>query len=181
VHSGEARPYGRTQHRFERLVAALAGVGVAVFVAIAAFTAVPPVLQNLSTTVADGTTAYPVRAAEGPTVLVPADWLVQRRQNGALGVLTPDGVLAGEVSVATGDPAEVLSAWLVEEGVTPTGPVLAEVLTGGSRLVHVDAADVVYAVVATDDAAVVRVVAHSTGDPRAYRPALSELLTGVRP
>lgn len=182
VAAGEARLSRRAQRRLELIVAGVAAAAVAVFVAIAAATAVPPMVQNLSTAVADGVTAYPVGDDGALSVVVPAEWIVQRPTEDLLQVVTPDGLLTTEIAAASGEPDDVLAALLSAEGVAPSGAVRAETITDGVRLVHVDSdsGDAVFAAVATPGGAAAQIIARTTADPRAYRPALAQLLAGVR-
>ncbi len=172
----------RTSPRWETWAAVLVALGIVVAVLFAAFTAIPPVLRNLSTSVADGTsvTALP-GLPEGAGLLAPAGWLLQEDGDAVL-VSSPDRSLLVSFRAASGDPEEALVALLEEAEATPITPTRSETLTGGLRLVHLDADDgAVCGVVASGDRRVA-FVARVAGDAdaRDYRAALAGLLDGIR-
>ncbi len=149
---------------------ALAATGallVALLCVLAAITAVPPMLRNLASEASDG--IAPVSLPGGVDVVVPRAWTVQRDGEDAVIVHTPDGGMSARLEAGDRSLSE--------------DPSRTETLVSGLRVVHTDVgSDAVHAVVATDHGTV-RVVA-TAGEGRRmadYRPALGQLLEGVRP
>ncbi|NLP84112.1 hypothetical protein HF576_09635 [Microbacterium sp. CFH 90308] len=138
-------------------------------------TALPPVLENLASDVADGVTAVPV--GDEAEVVVPADWIVTTHEGDAVAVRTPDGVLRAQLEAADEDAAAILSATPGVQGAART-----EQLASGMSAMHAGLEDGGYvAVVAGPDGANVRVVIEVRGgDISAYRPAIAHLLEGIR-
>lgn len=162
--------------RWEMAAACLGGVLAAAAIALAAAAALPPSLENLASEISDGVTPVPI--ADGAEVVVPAEWIVVRQSGEGVVVRTPDGALQARLDTVEQDAAAVVAA-------TPgvEGAARSEQLGSGMDATHADRADggIVAAVRASDGGNVVRVVAEVRGaDTAAYRPAVAELLEGIR-
>lgn len=153
------------------LGAALATAGIVA----AVMTALPPVLENLASEVADGVTAVPI--GDDAEVVVPADWIVATHAGDEVSVRTPDGVLRAQLEAADEDATAIFSATAGAQG-----EARSEQLASGMSTVHADLADGGYvAVVTGPDGANVRVVIEVRGGAiAAYRPAIAHLLEGIR-
>ncbi|MCP2635272.1 hypothetical protein K0817_001660 [Microbacterium sp. HD4P20] len=154
------------------LGAALAATGVVV----AAMTALPPSLENLSSEVSDGVTAVPI--GDGAEVVVPADWILTGEGGGNVAVRTPDGVLTARLETVERDAAEIIA-----ETPDVEGAARSELLASGMSATHADLADGgVVAVVAGPEGgdAVLVVVEVGADDAAEYRPAIADLLEGIR-
>lgn len=179
--SGELRSEAKAR-RWEIAGALLGGALTVAFVALAAAAAVPPSLANLASEVSDGIT--PVAIAERAEVVVPADWIVIRDGADALSVRTPDGALHARLDVVTAD-ADAAAAALVAGDEHAGGPARSETLASGMTVVHVDTPDGMLAAVSNHlGAESVRVrVTMADGEAEslaAYRPAVGDLLEGIR-
>lgn len=175
--SGELRSEAKAR-RWEIAGALLGGALTVAFVALAAAAAVPPSLANLASEVSDGIT--PVAIAERAEVVVPADWIVIRDGADALSVRTPDGALHARLDVVTADAAAVVAG---DEHAG--GPARSETLASGMTVVHADTPDGMLAAVSNHlGAESVRVrVTMADGEAEslaAYRPAVGDLLEGIR-
>ncbi len=175
--SGELRSEAKAR-RWEIAGALLGGALTVAFVALAAAAAVPPSLANLASEVSDGIT--PVAIADRAEVVVPADWIVIRDGADALSVRTPDGALHARLDVVTADAAAVVAG---DEHAG--GPARSETLASGMTVVHVDTPDGMLAAVSNHlGAESVRVrVTMADGEAEslaAYRPAVGDLLEGIR-
>jgi hypothetical protein len=167
---------GAKARRWEIAGALLGGVLAAAVIALAAATAIPPSMANLSSEVSDGRT--PVPLAGGAAVVVPADWIVVREGADAVSVRTPDGALQALLDVVAEDADSVISADELVDG-----PARSEVLASGMTAVHADIPRGVLAAVSLPggaDAVRVRVTFGGGGDLARYRPAIGDLLEGVR-
>lgn len=165
---------------------ALASVGAVLAVAVialAVWIAVPPSVANINSTVSDGATPVELDAADGASVLVPLDWIVVREGDAAFIARTPDGVLDARVEL-TAEAANAVIAAVADAA----SAARAETLASGLAVTHVDTGTggVVAAVglgagTATGPSVVVTA---AVGDDHAmadYRPALAQLLEGIRP
>lgn len=157
----------------------MGGAVAAGAVALALATALPPSLANLSSEVSDGTTPVPIGGhAE---VIVPADWIITRDGSEALTVRTPDGVLHATLVAMREDAAAAVDGTEGVDGVTRS-----EQLASGMTAVHADLADggLVAAVEAPEGRECVQVVvefrAADADDLAVYRPAVGDLLEGIR-
>jgi hypothetical protein len=168
---------GRTIARRWELAAACVGAALAVgAIVLALTTALPPSLENLASEVADGDTTIAV--ADGAEVVVPADWIVTRSSD-AVTVRTPDGGLRALLDVVDEDAASVLAATPGIDGATRS-----EHLASGLTAFHADLSDggIVAVVGSVDGGDSVRVVIElgTAADISAYRPAVGDLLEGIR-
>lgn len=171
------------RRRWELILATVGGVGIAVFVAAATVTALPPVLANLASVVSAGQ-AFPI--GTDAEVTVPAGWTVQEGAT-SLRVRTPDGVMSAQIALDPLAPDAALESLTVPggEGSDPVrGPVQTETLASGLVVLHrdVSAAEqgVVAAVGLPGGASSVTIVAGAGESMARYRPALADLLERIR-
>lgn len=172
--------HGRVRAPWWEIAGALiGGVLAAGAVAFALMTALPPTLANLNTEVADGATAVPI--AGDAAVVVPADWILTRGSD-AVTVRTPDGMLHATLNVVEGDAADI-----VADVTGSSKNARSEVLASGMTAVHADVEHpgMVAAVESPDGRRSVRVTVEFRLADEAevvdYRPAVAELLEGIRP
>jgi autotransporter adhesin len=167
---------GRSVARRWEVGAAWFGAALAAAGIVAAVTAaLPPVLENLASKVADGVTA--VSIGDDAEVVVPADWIVSTHAGDAVAVRTPDGVLRAQLEAVDEDATAIISETPGVEGAPRS-----EQLASGMSAVHAGLEDGGYvAVVGGPHGANVRVVIEVRGgDFAAYRPAIAHLLEGIR-
>jgi hypothetical protein len=170
--------------RWELILATVGWLAVVAFVVVAAVTALPPVLANLSSIVSSGEV---FAVGDDAEVTVPDGWSV-RESDAAVEVRTPDGVMTAVVALAPDPSAASLDA-LLPPGVEPDaeasrGPVQTETLASGLLLAHqdvtADPAGVVATVADAESGPVVTVTAAAGDELERYRPALAEILEGIR-
>lgn len=174
------------------VLAIVGAVGVAVLAVAALVTAVPAVLANAGAHVSDGAT--PETLADGTAsaqVVVPDGWIIIRADDASIIVRTPDDSVSARATVVAAPVQRAMQA-LVDAAPrgAQVGDVRTEVLGSGLPAAHADvtgAADDLFAVVTMGQAAgespVVTVVVDVAAehDPARYRPAVAQLLEGIRP
>ena len=167
-------------HGWVVVLSTLGALLIAAFIVSAAVTAVPPAAANLSSAVSDGSPiALESDTARG-AIAVPAGWVVHRDGDARLVARTPDGGLLARVAIVRADADA-----FVEEHADRSGPLRRETLASGLPVVHADAADggVVAAVILPGGALVTltsEITSEAERSDAAYRPALAQLLDGVR-
>ncbi len=165
-------------------LAAVGVLGLLAFTIVIGIMAVPAALANLRTQVAS--VHSPLVLGSGPTsveVVVPDGWLITRPDDSHALITTPDGGMTVDVDLDAEAPADAATT----AGVASP---LVEVLASGLTAAHGspvptsedDPADVPALVAAVGPVAGGSIVfSVSTADLDRYRPALANLLEGVRP
>ena len=164
------------------MLSVLGVVLVAVFLAVAVVTVVPPAAANLTSGVADGSATALEKDGRRASVVVPAGWVVVRHVDARMTTLTPDGGFRVSIELTGGGADRAVQAHEYR-----IGGARQETLASGLTVVHAPAVDggIVAAVALPSGGVVVlhgRVVGtrEDAAAEDAYRPSFAQLLDGVR-
>lgn len=172
---------GVPSHRWTVVLSVLGVVLVAVFLAVAVVTVVPPAAANLTRGVADGSATELAADGRRASLVVPAGWVVVRHVDARMTTLTPDGGFRVTIELADGGAERAVQAHEKR-----TGSARQETLASGLTVVHAaDADGGIVAAVALPSGGVVVLHGRSVGESDAaaedaYRPSFAELLEGIR-
>ena len=176
------------RHPWDVVVAFVAAIALVVVIGLAALALVPPAIANVGSEASDGVTPVGIGDA-GASVVVPSGWVVAGGGSPVVTVRSPDGALTVRLTAARGGLDSALEQAMDDAASatgTDGGAPLTEQLRSGSTFVHADVGDrsLAGALAASQDArASVRLVAGVVDGTTlaVYRPALAELVEGIRP